>query len=70
MKYQTHKWRIMLGSNLRAQAAGRPVLIVFFEDLKAGPAPQLARMMDFLELPLSPAAINATIMVITTFLSL
>ena len=69
MRYLTHKWRLILGNNLRAQAAGRPVLSVFFEDIKTDPAPQISRMMEFLELPVTPAIINATVTVIT-FLSL
>lgn len=51
-----------MGSNLKAPAH-RPVLVVFFEDLKADPAPQLARMLEFLEVPSSPEIINATVMV-------
>ena len=63
VKYQTHKWRLMIGSNMRAHAAGRPVLVVFFEDLKNAPAPQLARMLEFLGMPSSPDIINITVTV-------
>lgn len=64
MKYQTHKWHLMIGSNLKAHA-GKPVLVVFFEDLKEAPAPQLARMLEFLEMPSSPDIISATLTVYT-----
>ena len=67
VKYLTHKWRLMIGSNIRALAAGRPVLVVFFEDLKADPAPQLVRMLQFLEMPSSPDIINATLTVFTFY---
>lgn len=63
VKYQTHKWRMMISSNLKAMAAGRPVLVVFFEDVKVDPAPQLARMLQFLEVPSSANTITATLMV-------
>ena len=63
VRYQVHKWKIMIGSNMGSHSAGRPVLIVFFEELKMNPAPQLARMIEFLELPISPAAISVTVMV-------
>lgn len=53
-----------MGNNLKAHAQ-RPVLVVFFEELKADPAPQLARMLEFLEVPSSPEIINATVMVCT-----
>ena len=66
VKYLTHKWRLMLGCNLKALAAGKPVLPVFFEEVKKDPAPQLERMMEFLELPVSPAVVNATVMVSST----
>ena len=54
---------MMISSNLKAMAAGRAVLVVFFEDLKVDPAPQLARMLEFLEVPSSPDTINTTLMV-------
>ena len=63
VKYQSHKWRMMLGSNMRAQAAGWPVLPVFFEDIKTDAATQLTRMMEFLDLHVTPDIINATVMV-------
>lgn len=69
VKYLTHKWKIMIGSNLKARA-NRPVLVVFFEDLKVNPAPQLTRMLEFLEVSLSPATINATVMVKSSILKL
>ena len=62
VKYQTHKWRLMIRSTLVARA-GRPVLPIFFEDLKLDPAPQLVKMLDFLEMPSSPDLINATLQV-------
>lgn len=64
VKYQTHKWRIMIGSNIRAVAAGRPVLIVFFEELKQNPASELTRMLEFLEVAWTPALINTTVTVL------
>lgn len=54
----------MIGNNLKVPPH-RPVLVVFFEELKADPAPQLARMLEFLEVPTSPKMINATVMVCT-----
>ena len=68
VKYQTHKWRLMLGSNLRARTAGRPVLPVFFEDIKKDPTFQLSKMMEFLEFPVPLTTINATVMVRTTYM--
>ena len=65
VKDQTHKWSLMIGNNVKAIAAGRPVLVVFFEDIKADPAPQLAKILQFLEVPSSPDIINATLMVLT-----
>ena len=54
----------MIANHVKAHEAGRPVLVVFFEDLKVDPAPQLARMLQFLEMPSSPDIINATLMVL------
>ena len=38
VKDQTHKWSLMIGNNVKAIAAGRPVLVVFF-GYKGGPSP-------------------------------
>ena len=65
VKYQSHKWRLMIGSNVRARAVGRPILLVFFEELKQSPATELTRMLEFLEVPSSPDIINNTVMVHT-----
>jgi hypothetical protein len=62
VKHQTHRWSRMIANHVKAHEAGRPVLVVFFEDLKVDPAPQLARMLQFLEMPSSPDIINATLM--------
>lgn len=64
MKYQSHKWKIMIGSNLRAMTVGKHVLPVFFEDLKKDPVTQLSRMMEFMELSVSTSVLNDTVMVI------
>ena len=60
---KTHKWNKMIRNNVKAIAAGRPVLVVFYEDLKADPAPQLSRILQFLEVPALPDTINSTLKV-------
>ena len=63
VKYLTHKWKLMISSNMRASLSSRSVLVVFFEEIKKDPALQLAKMMEFLEVSVSPTAINTAIMV-------
>ena len=63
VKDKTHKWNRMIGNNIKAIAAGRPVLVVFYEDLKVNPAPQLSRILQFLEVPASPDTITSTLKV-------
>ena len=63
VKAMTYRWSRMIGNNVKAIAAGRPVLVVFYEDLKGDPVPQLSRILQFLELPASPEAINSTLKV-------
>ena len=53
----------MIGNNVKAIAAGRPVLVVFYEDLKVDPAQQLFRILQFLEVPASLDAIDSTLKV-------
>ena len=53
----------MIGNNVKAIAAGGPVLVVFYEDLKVDPVPQLARILQFLEVSPSPDTIDSTLKV-------
>ena len=63
IRIHTHKWKLMIDNNMRASLSGRSVLVVFFEEIKKDPALQLAKMMEFLEVSVSPTAINTAIMV-------
>lgn len=59
VRYLTTKWRLMVSSNL-VRKETRPILVVFYEDLKRDMATDLKRMLDFLEHPYTPAQLNTT----------
>ena len=62
VKSNSNKWQLMIQSNL-VDNAERPVLVVFYEDLKQDLEFQIRRMLEFLDLPLSKEKLNATLQV-------
>ena len=50
----------MVSSNLVRKEA-RPVLVVFYEDLKRDTATDLKSMLDFLDYPYNTAQLNSTV---------
>ena len=62
VKRHSIKWQLMIQSNL-VDNTERPVLVVFYEDLKQDLELQIRRMLEFLDLPLSMEELNTTLQV-------